>query len=205
MEQQTTCRAGHWIQPMSGVRFWPLDPRAEEVRITDIARALSNICRYGGHLPRFYSVAQHSVIVSQYVIRHLGKLNVTAKIEASLWGLLHDAGEAYVGDVIWPIKAFGGVADRMIEAEERVMRCVCEAFMMHPDMPTIVKTADSSVLLAEARDFLGREIMEVMNERIGGPGIEPWPEARIEPSMPEAAEALFIERWTQLEAARHSR
>ena len=64
-------RLGDWIQVHSGGKFWPLDPRADEVRIGDIAHALSLICRFTGHTKSFYSVAQHSVLVAQTVKRWL--------------------------------------------------------------------------------------------------------------------------------------
>lgn len=64
-------RHGDWIQVHSGGQFWPLDPRADEVKITDIAHALSLICRFTGHTKEFYSVAQHSVLVARTVLRWL--------------------------------------------------------------------------------------------------------------------------------------
>ena len=78
-------RRGDWIQTYLGIQFWPLDPRPEEVMLFDIAHSLSNMCRFTGHCREFYSVAQHSVIVSQNVPR-----------EDAAWGLLHDASEAYM-------------------------------------------------------------------------------------------------------------
>ena len=57
-------RYGDFIQTYSGIEFYPLDPRIEEVKLLDIAHALSNICRFTGHCNEFYSVAQHSVLVS---------------------------------------------------------------------------------------------------------------------------------------------
>jgi hypothetical protein len=77
----------------SGRHIRVLDPRPEDVWMPDIAWALSRICRFGGHSPCHDSVAQHSVIVSELCPREL-----------QLVGLLHDATEAYVGDVIGPLK-----------------------------------------------------------------------------------------------------
>ena len=84
---------GDWMQTYTGVRFYPMDPRPEELDIRDIAHALSLICRYGGHVDRFYSVAEHCVLMSQCVPE-----------EHALWALLHDASEAYVGDMVRPLK-----------------------------------------------------------------------------------------------------
>lgn len=62
-------RHGDWMQTYSGRKFWPVDPRPEEVFIEDIAHALSMICRFGGHSLVFYSVAQHSVLVARNLKR----------------------------------------------------------------------------------------------------------------------------------------
>jgi hypothetical protein len=84
---------GGWMQTFTGRQFFPMDPRPEEVDPTDIAHALSLLCRYNGHVDRFYSVAEHCVHLS-YVVPP----------EHALWALLHDATEAYVGDMISPLK-----------------------------------------------------------------------------------------------------
>jgi hypothetical protein len=86
-------RVGDWIQTYSGRQFWPLDPRVEDVHLEDIAHALSNVCRYTGHVREFYSVAEHSVHVSW-----------SCEPEDALWGLLHDASEAYLADMARPVK-----------------------------------------------------------------------------------------------------
>jgi hypothetical protein len=93
-----TARRGDWIETYTGKHFYPFDPRIEEVDIIDIAHALSNICRYNGHCRYHYSVAQHSI----YIARELMKMG--AAIETVLAGLLHDAAEAYFGDIPRPIK-----------------------------------------------------------------------------------------------------
>jgi hypothetical protein len=85
-------RVGDWSQTYTGRRFYPLDPRPEDIDLLDIAVALSNISRYGGHC-RFYSVAEHSVLVSRMVAP-----------EHRLSALFHDAAEAYVQDLTRPIK-----------------------------------------------------------------------------------------------------
>lgn len=60
-------RIGDWMQVYSGKQFWPLDPRPEEIEIEDIAHSLANMCRFAGHSEKFYSVADHSHRVAEYV------------------------------------------------------------------------------------------------------------------------------------------
>lgn len=85
-------RKGNWIETTTGP-FWPDDPRAEDIDIRSIAQALSNLCRFGGHSRRFYSVAQHSVHCAGFAPPHL-----------KLAALLHDAAEAYLVDMPKPLK-----------------------------------------------------------------------------------------------------
>ena len=81
------------ILTYTGKWFYPLEPRPEDVDIRDIAHALSLICRFTGHVTYHYSVATHSIAVSELCKPHL-----------ALYGLLHDAGEAYLTDIAHPIK-----------------------------------------------------------------------------------------------------
>src|SRR5690242_11754504 len=90
-------RRGDWMQTYTGRRFWPLDPRVDDIDIGDIAHHLSLVCRFAGACREFYSVAQHCVGVS-YV----------CDPKDALWGLLHDAAEAYVGDMVRPLKRSPG-------------------------------------------------------------------------------------------------
>ena len=65
-------RRGDWMQTHSGLRFYPLDPRPEDIRIEDIAHALPMICRFNGHCSRFYSVAEHSLNVAAFAFATSG-------------------------------------------------------------------------------------------------------------------------------------
>ncbi len=96
---ETTSRNGAWIRTVSGRKFWPNDPRPEDVNIHDIAHALSNQCRWSGHSDQFYSVAQHSALVFDVIAR---RYPVFVEMQAA--ALLHDAAEAYVIDVPHPVK-----------------------------------------------------------------------------------------------------
>lgn len=128
-------RKGDWIQTAMGGQFWPMDPRPEDIDIEDVSRALSLLCRFGGHCLRFYSVAEHSVLLASKV-----------SPENRLWALLHDASEAYLVDVPRPIKPF---LEGYREAEDKIMRAVCERFGLAGDMPAEVKEMDTRILTDE--------------------------------------------------------
>jgi len=126
---------GDWMQTATGRQFWPLDPRPHEVFIEDIAHALSMICRFGGHCRRFYSVAEHSVLISR-----------AAAAEHKRWALLHDAPEGYIGDKIRPLKPHL-IGYR--EAEQKIMRAIAVRFDLHLDQPAGVKALDLALLMDE--------------------------------------------------------
>ena len=128
-----------FMTTVSGRVFDLEAPRADALCIEDIAHSLAHICRFGGHTRAHYSVAQHSVHVSQLV-----------PPELALEGLLHDATEAYVGDVISPIKV-GLPLYR--DLEDRVWEAVAARFDLDPVLPLAVKAADTIMLATEIRDL----------------------------------------------------
>jgi uncharacterized protein len=87
-----------YIETFSGIPFDPFHPSVKDINIIDIAHAISQTCRFGGHCKHFYSVAQHSILVSK-LLKDSG-----ASIEVQLYGLLHDATEGYMVDLPSPIK-----------------------------------------------------------------------------------------------------
>ncbi len=128
-------RGGDWMVTYTGRKFWPLDPRPEDVSIFDIAHALSNQCRFSGHCPQFYSVARHSILVA-------GQLAPPYK----LWGLMHDAAEAYLSDMIRPIK---GLMPEYRLAERHALHAVATRYHLG-EMPATVEVADARMLATEA-------------------------------------------------------
>lgn len=112
----------------------------EDIDIVDIAHALSLINRYTGHTVVPYSVAQHSIHVSKLVAD-----------EHALWGLLHDASEAYLGDVSRPLKSMLPDYKRL---EEMVQRAIADRFALGWPIPSEVKAADNVALMAEKRDLM---------------------------------------------------
>lgn len=129
-------RTGDWMQTFSGRQFWPLDPRPEEVFIEDIAHALSLLCRYGGHCVRFYSVAEHCVLMAD-----------AAPLGLARAALLHDASEAYLSDVIRPIKRYLG---NYLECEKAIERAIADRFELEWPMPPFVKRMDDAMLADES-------------------------------------------------------
>jgi hypothetical protein len=141
-ETETWLR-GDWMQTFTGKAFYPMAPRAEDIDIRDIAHALSLLCRYGGHVQRFYSVAEHCILMSRAVAP-----------EHALWALLHDATEAYVGDMVRPLKHS---LPAYMAAEDRVMAAICERFgLEHGPMPAAVKEADTRILVNEREALMGK-------------------------------------------------
>lgn len=180
----TPYRVGDWMQVFSGRRFYPLDPLPEEVVGTDIAHALSLLCRYGGHVKRFYSVAEHCVLMSGAVTP-----------ESALAALLHDATEAYVVDVPRPLKRFL-INYRGIE--DGVWRAIALRYGVDWELPTDVIEADNRILLTERNALMPRAERWTQDD-----DYEPLPVA-IEGWEPAVAEARYAARLDELLAARRA-
>jgi hypothetical protein len=126
---------------ISGRRINPLEPRVEDIDAVDIAASLSKQCRYLGHVPYFYSVAEHSVLVSRHVDPAVAR-------EA----LMHDATEAYLGDIIRPLKRLPAFAAYR-EIEDRLALVIAEKFKLRTDDAALaeVKRVDDAILADEIR------------------------------------------------------
>jgi len=138
-----TWKAGSWIQTYTGRRFYPFSPSVYDVDIKDIAHALSNQCRYAGHCRRFYSVAEHSILMAE-------KAPMALKLPA----LLHDAGEAYLTDVPSPIKRFMPEFKRV---EDEIEQVVYKRFGMAFPLSPEVKRLDVRIRKDEASQAMGGE------------------------------------------------
>ena len=108
------------ITTFSGIQFWPLLPNGADIRIEDIAHALSNQCRFAGHTRVFYSMAEHSVRVSQL-----------CRLEDALWSLLHDASEAFLSDIPAPLKELPEF-EAYRTAERALQRTIASASALRP-------------------------------------------------------------------------
>lgn len=138
----TKPRIGNWIQTHSGRPYYPQDPQVSDIDIMDIAHALSKTCRFVGQCSRFYSVAEHSVHVSRLVPQ-----------EHQLAGLLHDATEAYLGDISRPLKL---MLPQYREIESNNWFVIAAAFGLDPELPDCVKEADATMVFVERRALFSR-------------------------------------------------
>lgn len=168
-----------WIQTYSGRRFNPLNPYPDAIVIQDIAHSLSMLCRFTGHCKKFYSVAQHSVLVS-YICDE----------KDAMWGLLHDASEAYLTDVPRPLKR-SGKFDVYKEFEAKMQKAICTRFSLPEIEPPSVKRADTLLLATEARDLMSPLHPDWRNM------VEPLP-FKIEAWDPSKAKDMFMKRFFEL-------
>ncbi len=179
-----------WMQTRNRIAFDLLEPRAKSVMIFDVAWGLSRIARYTGHTLKHYSVAQHSVLVAATVTVLLRRPDL------ALVALLHDAAEAYVGDVSQPVKramraiAAGGMSPYDV-LEERVQAAIWKHFDVPLDFvkasKDVIKKADLMMLAAEKRDLMSPPVREwQLTEEASSFTIDPWPA--------EVAYELYIEQ-----------
>jgi hypothetical protein len=168
-----------WIQTFSGKRFTPTNPVIDDIVIEDIAHALSMQCRFSGHSSEFYSVAQHSVLVS-YICDEAD----------ALWGLMHDASEAYLVDVPRPLKQSGKFGAYM-EFEANMQKAICQKFNLPLEEPASVKKADARLLATEAKDLM----TPIRSDWVQA--YEPLP-FKIESLPPQEAKVLFMKRFVEL-------
>jgi len=163
-----------YIQTFTGKKFHFLDPQPDEICIEDIAHALSNNCRYAGHCKIFYSVAEHSWLMSNISIN-------------PLWALLHDASEAYIVDIPRPIKGF---LTNYHELESNVMKAICRKFSLEEEMPEEVKELDGKILFNEK---------EILLEPVDwGWKLLPIDNIIINCYPPKIIKTLFIEKFNEL-------
>lgn len=187
-----------WIYTFSGKKFWPLDPRPGEVEIEDIAHALARLCRFNGHCESFYSVAEHSVRVSTQTEGHARglKLGEDEIRRLALWGLLHDASEAYICDLSRPMKGSWQIGKPYAGFEAGLMQVIAERFGLPWPMPQPVRYADEILLATEFRDLM---------PRCGVPdslrAVAPLPEKIAPFAHPYEAQQAFMRRFEGLATA----
>lgn len=181
MPQRSPTDAGRndWIQTFTGRAVYPLSAAPDDIDIRDIAHALSLLCRYGGHVQRMYSVAEHCVLMSQAV-----------SPGNALWALLHDATEGYLQDLVRPVKL---MMPTYQVAENRLAAVICTRFGLPTKCPAEVKTADTRILLDERAALMS-------------PSPRPWTSldgltplgVPVEGWEPGYAEYRYLHRFTEL-------
>jgi uncharacterized protein len=159
-----------FIETFTGRTFSPLAPVFADIRIEDIAHALANQSRFSGHTRFRYSVGEHSVRVAE-LIEELGY-----DVPTQLWGLLHDASEAYLVDLPTPLKINGLIGLEYQKAERRLMRAVCRRFSLPTREPAVVRLADARMLATEVRDLMhgDRDYWKKINAEPVWGRIRPW-------------------------------
>lgn len=163
------------ITTSTGRRVRPFNLQVEDVDLAEIAHALSHTCRFNGHTREFYSVAEHSVRVSW----ELEDRGAATSVQAA--GLLHDAGEAFIHDVVRPIKHFFVVAGEPFQYwEDCILATVFERFNLplFPLPPGVVEVD---------RHLCDVEIKELLT---GDRWRKPW--------SAESARRLFLQRAVQV-------
>ena len=144
---------GDWMITASGRRFYPLDPRPEDVDWSDVAHHLARLCRYGGAVAGWYSVAEHCCLMTDWMLER-------GDIDMARYALVHDAPEAYIGDVIRPIKpdlpAFRGI-------EEPIEVMMLGMLGLAPELPTAVKQADTLIIGDEQAQLFSPDVLARAN------------------------------------------
>jgi uncharacterized protein len=165
------------IYLFSGGTINPLDPDPNDIQLVDIAHALGNICRWTGHVTKFLSVAEHSVLASLFT--------------KDLPTLMHDSSEAYLSDLARPIKQAPGLGEIYLEVEAKLESAIATRFgLPQPPMSKATKAADDAMLYREARELvptLGVEMPEIIP---GTPELKLW--------TPEEATVAFLDRFYEL-------
>lgn len=173
------------IVTYTGKRVWPFDLKPKDIDPLDIAAALSNICRYNGHVSGFISVAQHSCLVHDYAPKELKKQ-----------ALLHDATEAYCGDMVAPLKHLDSLAEYR-EIEDNIWVVVAERFNLPQQLDEQVKELDVAIRSAEIRDLKNGigSLNTSANEKIADrfAMVDPWSPKKAKKQMITRMQKLGIE------------
>lgn len=178
------------MQTFSGRKVDLEHPQPDDIRIEDIAHALSLICRYGGHCKDFYSVAEHSLLVERVVQDKMCDYK-----PLNMAGLLHDAAEAYLGDMITPLKQ---IITRELYLEGRWLDAISERFALKEKlkpMPRLVHAADAFMMKVEVYSLLPS-----IHPDWGFPLQRPYFPGYVQPKClpPAEAEKTFLARFREL-------
>lgn len=171
--------------------------RRDDANLQDIATSLSRLARFNGHTRYFYSVAQHSVIVALVAADLANPTGCADRgglaLKAARWGLLHDAHEAWLGDVPGPLKA---MTEKLNDHAFNIDRVVRQAFGLpeytDTDVAVVVNEADRQVLAREASDLL-------WHDTGWHAGLKRWERGIIErPMEHQEARDKYLHVWGEL-------
>jgi 5'-deoxynucleotidase YfbR-like HD superfamily hydrolase len=123
------------ITTYSGIKFSLIDPKPENVRIEDIGKGLSYKGHFSGQTPKFFSIAQHSVLVHDLIPKRARNKNP----EIAMLALLHDASEAYIGDMVKPLKV---LLPEFQKIENRLQSVILHSFGIEEELMNYVKPYD---------------------------------------------------------------
>lgn len=168
------------ISTHSGKFFDILKPEEYEFNIEEIARALSNLCRYTGHTNAFYSVAEHSVLVSRLVPSDL-----------ALCGLLHDASEAFLGDVSSPLKKLLPEYQRI---EDRVQDAIASHFNIPFPFPKEVHEADKRMYWQERQEVANNGVRDGLWHQ----NLRATRKVEAQGMAPHMARRMFMKRYKEI-------
>jgi hypothetical protein len=177
LKTDTAYKAATFIETYTGRAFWPLKPTPDALSVIDIAHALSNQCRYSGHVQFFYSVAQHCCLLADWLANHGGSPLDCLQI------LMHDAPEAYLVDVPRPVKQYMP----QYRVWDHEINDVIREWMGWKDLPMlpIQDELDSRIIVDERAALMSRSGLD-WGHHLEPVGVE------IVPWSPEEAEKNFL-------------
>lgn len=180
-----------WLQTHKGRAWLPESPETFDYDVEEIAHALSNLCRYFGHVRHFYNVAHHSVLVANHVWDVApAEILLDERRKLARAALLHDAAEAFCGDMVAPLKRLPEMAGyrALIERVEMAIAVHFDLVVFLDAQP--IRQADMVVLATEKRDLRDPSIYD----GCWGPLPSPLPQ-RIIPMSPELSARIFLDNW----------
>ena len=174
----------NWMHTSLGLRMYPEAPVHKDIAISDIANGLALICRYGGQgdVYKFYSVAEHSVLMARYALGDVGSF-------AAMYVLLHDASEAYLGDLVPAVKNAVGPSYEALE--DSITNAVMHKYSRHHNFRDYAKAIDMRIVPTEKAALMRHS--------------QPWPSDAVDPLpveikcwRPVEAKMRFLQMWEEL-------
>jgi hypothetical protein len=177
---------GAWTQTSTGKKFYFVNTPLESIDVIDIAHSLSNICRWMGHCSEFYSVAQHSVLLS-----------LIAPAPMKMFALFHDAHEAYLGDLARPLKRLTSLGEEYTRLADPLQRTIEKRFnITPPENMDEFHLLDSRMCVTEAAHFMENDFSNEAGWMMQGAPFE----ISIYPWTPTNAKNAFLKRYADLHA-----